>query len=89
MGSSLSSNSSTKKPKVLRKPKTCTCCGNYAGRWIQWWNQDDGMGICMRCIEWMLEEGEEDEIYIIRELYGNEGVHYGSIDEITGSPGNC
>lgn len=29
---------------------TCACCGNYhKGR--QWWNRDDGYGLCNNCID--------------------------------------
>ena len=37
----------------------CSCCGGYAGRFEQFWNQDDGYGVCTRCVDDIIERGEE------------------------------
>ena len=33
----------------------CACCGNDAGKWHQWPNQDSGFGLCSRCADWIIE----------------------------------
>ena len=51
----------------------CACCGNAAGRWKQWWNQDTGYGLCAPCAVWIASRGtSQDEI---DETYGREGEH--------------
>ena len=64
----------TKKPKL--KLLTCTHCGNGAGRFEQWWNNDTGFGACRPCIDWVagLRGGMTAEQ--IKESYGIEGRHY-------------
>jgi len=54
---------------------TCCCCGNYAGKWQQWWNRDTGFGICSRCIDWMKGRGKPEEE--IKDHYGVENIHWG------------
>lgn len=36
------------------KQKRCACCGDDAGRWEQWHNQDTGFGICRKCVDWIM-----------------------------------
>ena len=45
----------TGKPRWLR----CACCGDDAGKFIQWHNQDDGFGLCARCADWIIDLGPE------------------------------
>lgn len=52
----------------------CCCCGGFAGHWEQWWNRDDGYGICRSCVDWQISRGTSAEE--IRDLYGEEGRHY-------------
>jgi hypothetical protein len=51
----------------------CCCCGDSCkGR--QWWNRDNGYGVCGKCIAWMRSrKTSETEI---RDLYGIEGEHF-------------
>jgi hypothetical protein len=61
---------------------TCCCCGEYAGRWVQFSNRDTGFGICKPCIEKIRahrpfghEPMSEEEI---TRTYGTEGVNWGA-----------
>ena len=54
---------------------TCCCCGEYAGRWKQWWNRDDGYGCCAACVEDELRSGMPQEE--VNKMYGLPGVHRG------------
>lgn len=56
--------------------KTCSHCGGDAGRFIQFWNQDTGFGICPSCVTWLKSRGTTDEY--LRETHGEPGVHYGT-----------
>ena len=40
------------KPRGLQ----CACCGSYAGRFLQFNNQDGGCGICRPCVLWVQEK---------------------------------
>ena len=55
----------------------CSVCGAAAyGK--QWWNRDKGYGICMKCVELVLEkEGKEA---LVRG-YGHAGIHYSTVPE--------
>ena len=35
----------------------CSSCGGDAGRFQQFWNQDDGYGMCPRCIDEIVARG--------------------------------
>lgn len=51
---------------------TCCCCGEYTkGR--QWWNRDQGFGLCDRCADWI---GGRESAEEMLSCYGVEGVHY-------------
>lgn len=63
----------------MRKPKrmTCTCCGGPAfGR--QWWNQDTGFTLCIKCVDYVQngcrEKMTDEEM---ARSYGVKGVHFG------------
>lgn len=53
----------------------CCCCGEYAGKWEQHWNQDTHYGICVKCVEWQRGRGTSEAE--IADLYGKEGVNWG------------
>lgn len=57
------------------KPRlVCSVCGDAAGRFQQWWNQDTGWGVCRSCADWLETKGyAEDEMQF---LYGKPGIHY-------------
>jgi hypothetical protein len=49
----------------------CSCCGKCTkGR--QWWNRDNGYGLCPDCAKWLRDKGN----LMIYENYGTRGVHY-------------
>ncbi len=66
---------------MAKRDLGCACCGGYAGRWRQHWNQDTGFGICADCVAWLRKpksEGgppRENEDYI-RDCYGIEGINF-------------
>lgn len=50
----------------------CACCGAYVnGR--QWWNRDDGYGVCAQCFREEVARSGHDEAV---RLYGNPGEHH-------------
>jgi len=55
----------------------CSCCGQSTiGR--QWWNRDNGYGLCESCaIRIEPRESEED----MKSCYGIKGFHYCLINE--------
>lgn len=51
----------------------CACCGDSAPAREQWWNRDEGYGVCKRCFEEEVKkQGEEWAI----QTYGRPGVHH-------------
>lgn len=54
---------------------TCACCGKYAGRHVQYPNQDKGFGICSNCVTWLKESHGCSDAFI-RTYYGVAGVNY-------------
>lgn len=61
-------------PALARRPVMLDCCvcgGGSHGR--QWWNRDDGYGICDRCAP---EQAEIEGPKRMESLYGVQGVHY-------------
>ena len=59
---------------------TCACCGGCAGKFVQWFNQDTGFGLCANCRDWMLapRDGKppRETTESVREMFGLPGVHY-------------
>lgn len=53
----------------------CSCCGGWAGKWMQWPNRDKGYGICASCVRWMQDVRKKDA-ETFRDCYGEPGVHY-------------
>lgn len=56
----------------------CCCCGG-ATKGRQWWNRDDGYGLCDSCIEYCgadVAMGETDP----EKCYGVRGYHYGLVN---------
>lgn len=62
--------------------KRCACCGENAGRWEQWHNQDTRYGICRSCADWVMTRtafGRPDpkgEPLEFCRTYGLPGIHY-------------
>lgn len=56
----------------MKRNMTCACCGEYAGRFEQWWNRDNGYGICPRCAK---QEFERDH-YEATECYGYPVINF-------------
>ena len=58
--------------KLLENPRRllCTCCGQ-ATRGRQWWNQDEGTGLCEACIPFVTPRVED-----MQRTYGIRGIHY-------------
>ena len=55
------------------KALTCCCCGETT-RGKQWWNRDEGYGICLPCAQlWREKDGKEH----LEMSCGLEGVHWG------------
>ena len=52
----------------------CGCCGSYT-RGRQWWNSDNGYGLCPECADWKRERGGSKEG--LEEGSGIEGIHWG------------
>jgi hypothetical protein len=52
----------------------CSCCGRYAGQYMQWHNRDRGYGVCTSCISWMKNRNVSDDE--ISHNYGVAGVNY-------------
>jgi hypothetical protein len=50
----------------------CNCCGGGT-RGRQWWNRDDGYGICVRCAE---EQIEKYGLDYVENCNGKRGVHW-------------
>ena len=66
---------------VLNPKRTlyCACCGART-RGRQWWNQDNGYGICAKCVNWIKNRernfGTNPDDAEIERLYGVRGVHW-------------
>lgn len=60
---------------MTKRRLTCAVCGDFAGRWEQWFNQDTGFGVCISCVNWMRDRGTTDDQ--LRDYYGTEGVNWG------------
>jgi len=55
------------------KTLICNCCGNYT-RGKQWWNRDEGYGICESC---GAEQVERYGLESVEFDNGKKGVHWG------------
>lgn len=56
------------------KKLICTCCGRLTNAKAQWWNRDNGFGLCLKCYDWIQTKyncTDED----MRQSYGNKGIH--------------
>lgn len=54
------------------KTLTCCCCGELTeGR--QWWNRDNGFGLCKSCADRISLKEDEDTM---KSCYGIKGTHY-------------
>jgi hypothetical protein len=61
--------------RQTRRRLKCCICGGEAGHWSQWWNRDDGFGVCVPCIGRERSRGATDAEILSR--YGTEGVNWG------------
>lgn len=59
---------------MRKRELECSCCGQYAGHWVQHWNRDKGYGICVPCIENIKVRHPYENI---ESSYGKENVNYG------------
>jgi len=59
----------------MKRGLQCCVCGEYAGRWEQWWNRDTGYGVCANCVTWVRSRGETEQE--IKTNYGIERVNWG------------
>lgn len=58
--------------KVKVENLICGCCGcNMRGR--QWWNIDNGYGLCTNCIPYC-KKGETEDSFKL--LFGVDGYHF-------------
>jgi NMD protein affecting ribosome stability and mRNA decay len=56
----------------------CSCCGQYTeGR--QWWNRDNGYGLCDTCAD-IISRKEDEET--MQSCYGKQGIHYSIKQEV-------
>ena len=51
----------------------CCCCGGAAPAYEQWWNRDNGYGVCKRCFD---EDFKKYGEQYARDCYGVAGVHH-------------
>lgn len=51
----------------------CCVCGEYAGKYQQHWNRDEGYGICQDCAK---RESQRETPERMESLYGKAGVNY-------------
>lgn len=56
---------------------TCACCGGEAPSLKQWYNQDDGFGVCKNCFQFHVEKYG---IEYAKNIFGFNGVNH-SIDD--------
>ena len=64
------------KPRGLQ----CACCGSYAGRFLQFNNQDDGYGICRPCVL-RHYKGKSHTDADIEQSFGKEGVSWANAEQ--------
>jgi hypothetical protein len=58
-----------------KSDKSCACCGEVAGEWVQWPNQDTGTGLCQSCVDWIQGRNSyTPEEFVC--IYGRPGEHY-------------
>jgi hypothetical protein len=57
------------------KRLSCCVCGEVAPARRQWWNRDQGFGLCGACAV-QLQRRPDYDADEFRECYGDEGVHW-------------
>lgn len=50
----------------------CACCGGYT-RGRQWFNQDTGYGLCVKCADWIATRETQE---MMDATYGKRGESY-------------
>ena len=62
------------------RTKTCTVCGEHAGKWHQHPNRDTGFGLCRKCADWVSDPAKRGRHVCtpleMANLYGLPGIHY-------------
>lgn len=59
---------------LTRQPRRmiCACCDSGTiGR--QWWNRDNGFGLCKNCVDFCRRGCDDDDMF---SSYGAKGIHY-------------
>lgn len=58
----------------MKRYLRCACCGDDAGKWEQWHNQDVGYGLCARCADWIIELDERKPVEWRTDMYRTYGI---------------
>lgn len=53
----------------------CAVCGSYAGKYQQHSNRDNGYGVCLDCVRWLLTERKVPPAEM-KNNYGIAGINY-------------
>jgi hypothetical protein len=65
-------------PRIKTRRLSCACCGENAGEWLQFSNQDTGYGLCARCADWIIERDQRKPPEWRTDMnwtYGAPGIH--------------
>lgn len=65
-------------PRIKTHHLACSCCGEDAGKWLQFHNQDTGHGLCSRCADWIIERDQRkppEWRTDMNRTYGTPGIH--------------
>jgi hypothetical protein len=65
---------------IPKREMKCCNCGNYAGKFHQHYNRDNGFGICLRCVT---DEIKSQGVETALACYGVPGFNYPSVDILT------
>jgi hypothetical protein len=66
-----------KNPKILSL--SCACCGQST-RGRQYFEQDNGYGVCPKCVAWIIEKEKNNQYetgeQYVRRCYGINGYNF-------------
>lgn len=65
---------------IPKREMKCCNCGNYAGKFHQHYNRDNGFGICLRCVT---DEIKKQGVETALTCYGVPGFNYPLVDSLT------
>ena len=65
---------------IPKREMKCCNCGNYAGKFHQHYNRDNGFGICLRCVT---DEIKSQGVETALSCYGVPGFNYPSVEILT------